>query len=380
MQQVWRKRWRSAGWIALGAITLVLLVSAAHKKNNKVCNGIEVSFNRDGSNFFVDEKGVVFILKTFGSIKGVPVGEIDLKALEAKVRNVKWIANAELFFDNKQVLQVIVEEKEPVARIFTVGGSSFYIDSACRRLPLSEKLSARIPMFTNFPSDRTFLSRPDSELLASAKELAMFIQSDEFWKAQVAQVDITPDGFEMIPTVGSHLVKLGKDGNWEQKFDRLFSFYKQVLTKLGFETYEKIDVEFDGQVVATIKGSKPARVDSTKARMAYETVLAEVRKSGDDSIPSVEKNFFATDTGLVRNQPESKQKGQQLKNVQTTKILPLKTAILKSTVKKVTVKKMIVKKNVTKKVTKPGALKKGVSSKRAIRLVPKAVMKPAIAA
>ena len=81
------------------------------------------------------------------------------------------------------------------------------------RLPLSEKLSARVPMFTSFPSERAHLSRPDSQLLASVKELAMFIQADEFWKAQVAQVDITPEGFEMIPTVGNHIVTLGKDGD-----------------------------------------------------------------------------------------------------------------------------------------------------------------------
>ena len=41
MQQVWRKRWRNTGWIALGAITLVLLVSAVHKKNHKVCKGLK---------------------------------------------------------------------------------------------------------------------------------------------------------------------------------------------------------------------------------------------------------------------------------------------------------------------------------------------------
>jgi len=286
MQQVWRKRWSNIGWIALGAVTLVLLVSAVYKKNNKVCNGIEVSFNTaDGSNFFVDEKGVVSVLKSIGSIKGESIENIDLKGLEARLNRDRWIANAELFFDNKQVLQVIVQEKQPVARIFTVGGSSFYIDSACRKLPLSEKLSARIPMFTSFPSDRNVLSRPDSQLLASVKELAMFIQADEFWKAQVAQLDITPQGFEMTPTVGSHIVELGKDGDWQKKFDRLFSFYKQVWTKVGFERYEKIDVQFDRQVVATVKGAKRTFVDTAKARMAYENILAEVKTGADEAVP-----------------------------------------------------------------------------------------------
>ncbi len=76
-------------------------------------------------------------------LKESQIENINLKALETRLKSDRWIANAELFFDNKQTLQVIVDEKEPVARIFTVDGRSFYIDSACRRLPLSEKLSAK---------------------------------------------------------------------------------------------------------------------------------------------------------------------------------------------------------------------------------------------
>jgi len=284
MQQVWRKRWRQSGWIALGAVTLVLLVAAISKKNNKVCNGIEVSINGDGNNYFIDEKGVAAVLKATRPIKGEAIENIDLITLEGRLKQDKWIADAQLYFDNKQMLQVMIEEKEPVARIFTSAGSSFYIDSACRKLPLSDKLSARIPMFTSFPSDRNKLSPPDSELLASAKELALFIQSDDFWKAQVSQIDITPEGFEMIPTIGNHVVELGKDGNWKQKFDRLFSFYKQVWTKVGFERYEKLNVQFDGQVVATVKGAKPSIIDSAKAILAFENLMAKTKKAEDSAV------------------------------------------------------------------------------------------------
>ena len=255
-----------------------------NKKNHKNCNGIEISFNSDGTNFFVDEVGIIRELKSVGSIRGQEIKSIDLKQLERGLKSNRWIADAQLFFDNKEVLQVIVREKEPVARIFTTVGRSFYIDSACKRLPLSDKLSARIPMFTNFPSDKIRLSRPDSMLMASVKDLALFIQSDDFWKAQVAQVDITADGFEMIPTIGNHVVELGKSAEWQKKFDRLFSFYKQVWTQVGFEKYERLDVQFEGQVVATIKGTSPAYKDSAKSRMAYENLLTEVKLNAVDSL------------------------------------------------------------------------------------------------
>ncbi len=299
MQQVWKNRWRTTMWALLGAGTIVLLVAAVYKKNNKWCVGVDVVFNGDGTNFFIDEKEVLAIVNTDGAVIGREMANVNLKLLEGRLEKDRWVNNAELFFDNKQVLQIRIEEKEPVARIFTSGGSSFYIDSVCRKLPLSEKLSARIPMFTSFPSDRQVLSKPDSQLLADVKDLAMFIQADDFWKAQVAQIDITPNGFEMIPTIGNHVVVLGKGGDYEQKFDRLFSFYKQVWAKVGFEKYDKLDVQFDGQVVATFKGSMPTIVDTAKAQQLLDNMMAKDKELLDSnkSVPSekpVMKDTIAT--------------------------------------------------------------------------------------
>ena len=351
----------------------MLFVSAANNKNGKVCKGIEISFNEEGNSFFVDEKGVIAFLKEFGSIKGTEIRNIDLNALEARLKKDRWIANAELFFDNRQVLQVLIEEKEPVARIFTSEGSSFYIDSACKKLPLSEKLTARIPMFTNFPSDRSILSKPDSVLLASVKELAMFIQADEFWKAQVAQVDITPEGFEMIPTVGSHVVALGKDGRWQQKFDRLFSFYKQVWTKVGFEKYDKIDVQFSGQVVTTAKGAKPAIIDSARARKAYENLLAEVKEAAGDTVAESKRSQPLKDAVKAQNKAVPKIIAVTAKAGTTVEKKELAKPVAD---KIVATRQPVVKKEALPQHAKMQALKTATIAKRSTdKQEPKAVMK-----
>lgn len=385
MQQVWRKRWTNTAWFALGATTLVLLVCAVNKKNHKACKGIEVTFKNDGNNFFTEEKGIADVLKANGLVIGQPVQTINLRALEATLKNDQWIANAQLFFDNSQTLQVIVEEKTPVARIFTTEGVSYYIDSACKKLPLSGKLSARIPMFTNFPSDREKLSKPDSELLASVKELAMFIQADDFWIAQVSQVDITPDGFVMIPTVGDHIVELGKGGDWQQKFDRLFSFYKQVWTKVGFEKYGKIDVQFAGQVVATLKGAKSATIDSAKAGIAYDHLVEDVTQSNESNNLDASIPFAAKDTNtgakgvFVKNAMVAPAKKQMEKTVTETKnIKPQakKEAATKQTVKSTVEKARNEGKERIKHQAKQTQAKQMAVSKQSDgSKVPKAVMR-----
>ena len=318
MQHLWKKRWRLIGSIAVAVVAVVLLVAAVEVNDNKVCRGIVVEIDGTTNNFFVDEKEVIELINAAESVKGQKLQDINLDVLEDRLRKDKWISDAELFFDKNQVLQVRVVENEPVARIFTSSGNSFYIDSACKQLPLSKSLSARVPMFTSFPSNRLRLSKPDSALMASVKDLAVFIQADEFWNAQVAQVDITPNGFEMIPTVGNHVVVLGKGEDIQEKFDRLFSFYKQVWTKVGLAAYEKIDVQFDGQVVVTKNGAGAGNIDSLKAKEALEVLLTNMKRNNEEVVanakPSITENIKrqSTISGSSTIRPNQKAEEKKL--------------------------------------------------------------------
>lgn len=276
MQQSWKRKLVTAGWLSVAIAGMVLLGAAASKKNTKLCKGIVVEIEGGNDQFFVDEKEIMQLLNANGSLSERPIESINLLMLEKRLENDRWIRNAEMYIDNKQMVQVRVEENEPVARVFTRGGYQYYIDSSCNKLPLSDRLSARVPMITNFPSDRTRWSRLDSNLMASLKEMALYINKVPFWKAQVAQLNVNDNReIEMFPTIGNHVVLLGKPEASEEKFNRLFSFYKQVWAKVGLEKYETIDVRFMGQVVAAKKGAAAAAlaIDSVKAKQAVDNML-----------------------------------------------------------------------------------------------------------
>jgi cell division protein FtsQ len=61
------------------------------------------------------------------------------------------------------------------------------------------------------------------------------------------------------------VIELGNAEDLDDKLNRLFSFYKQVWAKTGFEKYEKIDVQYAGQVVAIRRGEGKPVVDSALA-------------------------------------------------------------------------------------------------------------------
>lgn len=216
---------------------------------------------------FINEKDITQLLKKNGAAIAKPISEIHLQQLETLLRQQPWIYNAELFFDNNQVLTVKILEREPLARIFLVQGTSFYIDSSGMRLPLSDDYSARVPMFTAFTSTKQKLLKPDSLLMNDIRRIATIIQQDSFWNAQVSQVNITPTKtFEIIPALGNQVIKLGNGDSLESKFDRLTAFYKQVWAKERFEKYESISVEFGNQVVAVKRGAPKPIIDYAQSQ------------------------------------------------------------------------------------------------------------------
>jgi cell division protein FtsQ len=277
----WKKILINTFWVLAGIGAIVLLGAAMQKKNQKQCTDIKIEITGIERHMFIDEKDVLDMLNASVQVIGTKIVSLNLRNMESLVEKNPWVSNAEMFLDNNQVLQVRIEERQPVARVFTLAGSSFYIDSTAMRLPLSDKLSARVPTFTGFPSDRESLSKPDSVLLHNVVQIGRFVLTDSFWMAQVAQIEITPQSnFEMVPVMGDHIVTLGNAEDIDKKFNRLYTFYRKAWLQNGMNTYEKLDVQYANQVVAIKKGATKAWVDSARVHqllqgMAQQTGLPD---------------------------------------------------------------------------------------------------------
>ena len=270
-------------WVCIGGGMLSLLIAAIGKKNREDCTDYTIAIKGSAEKFFINAEDIRILLKAgAGSeLKGKKMSEINLKKLEQLLRDNIWIRKAEMWFDNKNVLHVEVYEREPIARIFTNAGNSFYIDSTERKIPLSDRMSARVPVFTGFP-DKKVYSAKDSLLFTDVRNVAIYIKNDPFWMSQVAQVNVTTDrNFELSPVVGNHLIKLGNGKDIEKKFNRLMIFYKQVLAQKGFDSYSTIDVQYTGQVVGTKRGTENNKVDTLLLKRRVDEMLKQMQKQYD---------------------------------------------------------------------------------------------------
>ncbi|SDW83312.1 cell division protein FtsQ [Hydrobacter penzbergensis] len=298
----WKKRLEQVLWLLAGIGAVVLMGAAMRKKDQKLCTDIRIEIMGTEQQMFIDEKDIAGLLKKNGEVIGEPVAMLNLRYMETLIEKDPWVKNAEMFFDNKQVLDVRIEEREPVARVFTKQGSSFYVDREGLRLPLSEKLSARVPVFTNFPSEKVNLSKPDSALLKNIVSLGRYVLADSFWMAQTAQIDITPEAnFELVPVIGNHTVALGNASELDSKFNRLYTFYRQAWLQNGMQTYSHLDVQYHNEVVATRRNyTKPVAKDSltvTTAPVTHATPAA----APVNVKPVAKKNSTTKSVGAASN-------------------------------------------------------------------------------
>ncbi len=301
-------------WIVLGCGTLLLLISAAVHTNERQCAGIHVRITGVNHNFFIDQQDVerIISVNTGNRYTGKAINNFDLRAIETVLKKEVWIKDAELYFDNNNVLEAEIEEREPVVRIFSTNGTSYYIDSSMMMLPLSEKFSAKLPVITNFPTDVKVLSRKDSALLRNVKDLGMYIGQDAFLMSMIDQVDITPQRtFELIPKMGNQLIIFGDASRLEEKFDKLKLFYKNIITKTGWGKYSQINLQYDNEVVAKIRGKDDVSADSLRTIMLMQMIAETTERMASDSVkmflPENEKN---TDSTLVMQSLQRDESGE----------------------------------------------------------------------
>lgn len=374
-------------WFAVAASGIVLLVAAVKSKGIKTCKDVVIEISGVSNNFFIDKTDVLAIIKNYMGVhpKGRTINTFNLAAVENNLEKDVWVKNAELYFDNNEVLRVNIDEREPVARVFALDGSSFYVDSSLKVLPLSEKFSARLPVFTGFSNNPSFLSKADSSMLVSIKNISTALQADSFLMAMVEQVDITPQrNFEMIPKIGNQLIYFGNADDIEQKCKKLRLFYKTVISKAGWSKYSVINLEFKNQVVAKIKDAADKSIDSLRTLQIMQFIADRAARQAADSamLFATSNTRINTDSSMiqqsVQREDEEDGTGEMIVVEKRVIVAPVvlvkqvaassKPATQNTTLKKPAAKKPVVK---TPAVKKP-APKMPVVKK--VKPTPKAVM------
>lgn len=297
-----RKALLIAACLLAGVGMVLLLVAANRKEATRYCKGINVAVQTSGEKLYISENDILTQMqKTAGGpLVDKKIEAINMAALEAALEKHQWIRDAELYFDTHDVLHVTVSEREPIVRMFTTAGQSFYMDSAGQRLPLLPTVRLRLPVVTGFTAAKKWSGR-DSAVVKGISAIAQHINSNPFWRAQIAQIDITPAGtFELLPVVGNHLIRIGRAEDIEQKLSNLLMFYKQVLRHTGFDKYAVVDVQYKDQVIGSHERTV-SKIDSVQLQRNIQELMKRLKLQAEaDSLALVEAAKLAAKDSAVK--------------------------------------------------------------------------------
>ncbi|HWA32944.1 MAG TPA: hypothetical protein VG737_02385 [Cyclobacteriaceae bacterium] len=243
--------------IRIGAalIGLSFLIAFSERKQaGVVCKDIVIEMENISDNHFLDENDILRLVENSGvSVRGTGIERIDLRAIEKKLKYDKHIREAELYGDLKGNLIATVELRRPIARIVQEDGPDAYISEEGIIMGVSEKFSSRV-MIVSGRFVKEILEMGDIKKVDGGQQLLdmiHFIHENNFWRAQVAQLDISSQGdITIYPQVTGQLVEFGTSDGFEEKFRKLMVFYKEILPQKGWTRYERVNLKYEGQVIA----------------------------------------------------------------------------------------------------------------------------------
>ena len=239
-------------WVAILLAVVVLFFVAMQKKQTSFCTSIEIEITNQQQQSFVNKKSIEEIIRAAYNLQSTSIKKIDIQAIEKAIEKNEWVQNADLFFDAQHKLKVLLQQRNPIARLFSLDGATFFLDSAGKRLPVTNTTLARVLVITGFPSSNLILSSTDSALLMQVKKISNAIAKDSILQSQIAQLNITLTGsFELSTAMGNQKIFFGDDSDIDEKFNKVKTFYTKIFTQFGVEKYSGIDVRFKNQIVAT---------------------------------------------------------------------------------------------------------------------------------
>ena len=270
---------------------IIAMVSASRIEDSKMIKSVSINIKNEKKYHFIEQQEImdIAINNRNVDIEHTPVSKLDVHSIEQVILADPWVANAQVFVDNAQVLNIYVTQRIPVARLFQQNGASYFLDTTLSIMPLSKNYVYYTTVVTNVPELKN-----DSVSWALRKQIVSLvrtIQADTFWNSQVSQVILDSSNmFELTPVLGEQRIILGDITGAKTKLNNLFLFYKNVLNRIGWDKYEVLDLRFADQVVASPSLPYKGPTDKAVVNMNWINSImeTEARKDSKDSVKAVD--------------------------------------------------------------------------------------------
>ncbi len=270
-----KKILRITFWVLLVAGLGVVFSFVQKKEDEQLCSKVNITIERNPmeENYFVEEDAIrQLIAQRFGQVENTPLKNIDVNYLERLLYTNPWVSRADVYLTINGIVDIEIEQREPILRIINREGESFYMDATGKLMLWSPDFTPRTLVVSGNIQERFEAWSPVSmeelinndtlktlTMLDDLYTMARFILADEFWSAHVEQIYVNLLGeIELVPKVGNHKIIFGGSDEMAEKFWKLKTFYKEGLNYTGWDNYDTLNLKFNNQVVCSKINLKPA--------------------------------------------------------------------------------------------------------------------------
>ena len=225
---------------------LMFLFSFGKNRNEKrKLTKVEIEFV-DGKEPFITHKTVnKLLIQKEVELTGIGKEGLVLKEMEKRLQENPMIREAEVFVTIDGILGAKIVQRDPIGRVATQrSGPDYYLDADGKKMPLSQVYSARVPIVTG-------ITEGDGESLTP---LLLKIREDEFMQSMVVGLNKSSSGeIEMELRKSDIKILFGPPTHIDRKFQNFKAFYKKTKQDSTLFGYDKINLKFENQVIATKK-------------------------------------------------------------------------------------------------------------------------------
>lgn len=229
----------------IGLILLVGFLFAFSNQRNSV-RKVDLKapvFIGDNKLFITDQTVSKLLIQNQRPLTEQPKDIIDLNELEVALNSNSMIKKAEVFMSVEGELYTEIEQKRPIARVSS--NASYYIDDDGSYMPLSSNYTARVPLVTG---------NVNKNSLETVYEFANAVDQDEFLKKHVIEIRQNDDNtIDFRIRKSDFTVHLGTLKKLDKKINNFKAFYQKAFKDKILETYTRVDLKFDKQVICTKK-------------------------------------------------------------------------------------------------------------------------------
>lgn len=232
--------------LACGSYFVAAVTLLNHTNDDLICQEVNLAVTDSVRAGFVSSAEIEQLLRNSNLYpKGKALKDIDTQKIEELLHSNPFISQATCYRSASDQIFISATQRLPIMRMMSEQGEDYYIDGLGHLMK---------PSATNYAANLVIVTGNLTSSFAINKLLPLgkIMQNDPFWNHMIEQVNVTNKGtIELIPRVGDHIVNLGKPEKYEDKLYRLKVFYEKALSKIGWNKYSKIDLEFNNQIVCT---------------------------------------------------------------------------------------------------------------------------------